>query len=221
MERQVFAACEREQRRIGEHLREDICQRLTGLGAAATAIAHALGTKTKPESALAEAMARELQKTCEETHRFASTLQPVPLLDQGFLAALEHLLQHVQARSDVHCIFKGKALPEIAAADATHLYRIVQEALDNCVRHAKAGRISLGVASSDRGLTLTIADDGSGMAKPASSESGLGFPMMHYRSELIGAALTIKSKPGLGTTVTCSYPLAPGTVEENEMRGDI
>ena len=210
LERQVQAASEREQRCIGESLQEDLCQRLVGIEAAAAALAKTLKRKGRSQSSLAGDIAAEARESLQHARRFADMLQPVALLEQGLAAAIGHLAVHVQESSGIRCDFKGEDLPHIAAADATHLYRIAQEALNNAVQHAAASQIDVSLARSGRSFTLTIADDGSGMVEPSEDGLGLGLQIMRYRCDLLGAALTIQSQPGRGTVVTCRYSVGGG-----------
>jgi PAS domain S-box-containing protein len=208
LERLVQAASEREQQWIGESLQEDLCQRLAGIEAATAALAKALKRKGRSQSSLADDIAAQAHESLEHARRFADVLQPVSLLEQGLVAAIGHLAAHMQENSGIPCDFKGEDLPHIAAADATHLYRIAQEALNNAVQHAAASQIDVGLSRSGRGFTLTIADDGSGMVEASDQGLGLGLQIMRYRSDLLGAALTIQSKPGRGTVVMCCYHVA-------------
>jgi signal transduction histidine kinase len=210
LEQQVHAASEREQRCIGESLQEDLCQRLVGIDLSATAMAMALKARALPESDLAAELARQVNEAARQAKRFADMLQPVSLLEQGLVAAIENLALHVQESSGIRCDFKGEDLPHIAAADATHLYRIAQEALNNAVQHAAASQIDVSLSRSGRSFTLTIADDGSGMVERSDEGLGLGLQIMRYRSDLLGAALTIQTKPRRGTVVTCCYHVAGG-----------
>jgi signal transduction histidine kinase len=210
LERQVQAASEREQQCIGESLQEDLCQRLAEIEAAVAALAKALKRKGRSQSGLADDIAAKVHECLEHARRFADMLQPVSLLEQGLLAAVGHLADHVQKSTGIHCDFKGEDLPHIAAADANHLYRIAQEALNNAVQHAAASQIDVGLSRTGGGVTLTIADDGAGMVEPSDQGSGLGLQIMRYRSDLLGAALSIQSKPGRGTVVACCYPVAGG-----------
>jgi PAS domain S-box-containing protein len=210
LERQVQAASEREQQCIGESLQEDLCQRLAGIEASTAALTKALKSKGWPQSRLADEIAAEAHESLEHARRFADMLQPVSLLEQGLVAAIGHLAVHVQESSGIPCNFKGEDLPHVASADATHLYRIAQEALNNAVQHSGASQIDVGLSRSGRGFTLTIADDGSGMVEPPGEGPGLGLQIMRYRSDLLGAALTIQSKPGRGTVVTCCYHVGGG-----------
>ena len=210
LERQVQAASEREQQCIGESLQEDLCQRLAAIEAATAALAKALKRKERPDSSLADDIAAQAHESLEHARRFADMLQPVSLLEQGLVAAIGHLAAHVQESSGIRCDFKGEDLPHIAAAEAIHLYRIAQEAVDNAVQHAAASQIDVGLSRNGRSFTLTIADDGSGMVERSDEGLGLGLQIMRYRSDLLGAALTIQSKPRRGTVVTCCYHVAGG-----------
>jgi signal transduction histidine kinase len=210
LERQVQAASEREQECIGESLQEDLCQRLAAIEAATAALAKALKRKERPDSGLADEIAAQAHESLEHARRFADMLQPVSLLEQGLVAAIGHLAAHVQESSGIRCDFKGEDLPHIAAADAIHHYRIAQEALNNAVQHAAASQIDVGLSRNGRSFTLTIADDGSGMVERSDEGLGLGLQIMRYRSDLLGAALTIQSKPRRGTVVTCCYHVAGG-----------
>ena len=210
LERQVQAASEREQQCIGESLQEDLCQRLAAIEAATAALAKSLKRKERTDSSLADDIAAQAHESLEHARRFADMLQPVSLLEQGLVAAIGHLAAHVQESSGIRCDFKGEDLPHIAAAEAIHLYRIAQEAVDNAVQHAAASQIDVGLSRNGRSFTLTIADDGSGMVERSDEGLGLGLQIMRYRSDLLGAALTIQSKPRRGTVVTCCYHVAGG-----------
>ena len=210
LERMVQAASEREQQCIGESLQEDLCQRLAGIEAATAALAKPLKRKGRPESSLADEIVAQAHECLQHARRFADILQPVSLLEQGLVAAIGHLAAHVQESTGIRCDFKGAELPHLAAADATHLYRIAQEALNNAVQHAAASQIDVSLSRNGRCFTLTIADDGSGMVERSDERLGLGLQIMRYRSDQLGAALTIQSRPRRGTVVTCCYHVAGG-----------
>ncbi|WP_327247613.1 sensor histidine kinase [Streptomyces sp. NBC_01320] len=104
------------------------------------------------------------------------------------------------------------------------MYRIVQEAVTNAVKHSQPTRITVGVEADRHVMTLTVADNGHGMpqppdarrwpalraaAPPVSTVRGVGLSAMHERADLIDARLTLRSIPGKGTTVVLSVPLVP------------
>ena len=88
----------------------------------------------------------------------------------------------------------------------TALYRIVQEALTNIVKHAQASSVSLVVTRSERAITAVIEDDGSGFAANGGGE-GLGLLGMAERLALLGGTLKTESSPGAGATIVAEVPL--------------
>ena len=88
----------------------------------------------------------------------------------------------------------------------TALYRIVQEALTNIVKHAQASSVSIVLARSPRAITAVIEDDGRGFATEAGTE-GLGLLGMGERLALLGGKLKLESSPDAGTTIVAEVPL--------------
>jgi signal transduction histidine kinase len=88
----------------------------------------------------------------------------------------------------------------------TALYRIVQEALTNIVKHAHASVVSIVLARSGRAITAVIEDNGSGF-KPSAGGDGLGLLGMGERLALLGGKLKIESSPGAGATIVAEVPL--------------
>ena len=88
-----------------------------------------------------------------------------------------------------------------------HLYRIAQEAVNNALKHAHAGRITVRLNETEKQLRLEVKDDGGGL--PPGRTAGLGLGLMRHRASVIGASLAIESKPGGGVTITCLLPRRP------------
>ena len=86
------------------------------------------------------------------------------------------------------------------------VYRIAQEALANVARHADASRVEIALASSGRGVALTVRDDGRGFEPNGGSRRGLGLDGMAERARLIGGELVIDSRPGAGTELVLRVP---------------
>jgi signal transduction histidine kinase len=96
-------------------------------------------------------------------------------------------------------------LSETAAA---HVYRIVQEALTNAMRHSGAREVSIRLKTSDGELHLRVSDDGHGFGHfPADGPGGLGLKIMRYRAQMLGGDLVIETNGSGGTSVSCSCPL--------------
>jgi two-component system CheB/CheR fusion protein len=99
------------------------------------------------------------------------------------------------------------------SAVANHLFRIAQEAVTNAVRHGQAPTIQISLRLDEHSLTLSIEDDGTGMAPSAPPSCGSGLRIMKYRSKLIGGMLNIRPNEKGGTRVSCTISRKGGGVE--------
>jgi signal transduction histidine kinase len=214
LEQQVQEVSEREQRRLGHNLHEDLCQRLTGLEAMSTALQKRLNSRDLPEAQVASEISQELKESVACARDLAEELQPVALLQAGLLAALEELARHSGKRGQLTCAVETDGWPEvIPPSPATHLYRIVQEALNNVVAHAHASQVVIRLSAGDGLLALTVTDNGVGVPSGQTRAAGMGLRLMRYRAELLGAELQVRHSPGKGTTVSCVCPRSG--VEDN------
>jgi len=137
----------------------------------------------------------------------ASALRP-PILDAGLASAIEWQAQRFEARTQIPCLVEvPENLPQLADAKAIGLFRILQEALTNVIRHAGAHTVDLRLALEGDRLRLSISDDGRGFQPAAVSSHSFGLVGMRERVLMLGGSLDIDSRPGEGTTLTVSVPL--------------
>jgi signal transduction histidine kinase len=146
--------------------------------------------------------------TLQDVRRLAVQLRPKALDDFGLVAAVERLVQTFSEataiRVDVEAQLGDKRLP---AEVETTLYRIVQEALTNIVKHAGASRVSILLVRSSGSATVVIEDDGQGFDPAKLREDGMGIIGMRERVELHEGRLTVESTPGSGATLVAEVPL--------------
>jgi signal transduction histidine kinase len=208
-----------ERNRLARELHDSVKQHLFSLAMTASAIrTHFEALERAPESVssatLADLndMAREIEAAAQhaqhETTRLIEDLRPGSLQEQGLAAALndytllfgaqEHLLIYLEVTGD------DKRLP-LAVSEA--LYRVVQEALHNVARHAKATRVDVHLRCSSDRVALTIEDNGIGFDTTQRSH-GLGLVNMQERMLNVGGRLTLESQAGVGTTVLAEAELA-------------
>jgi signal transduction histidine kinase len=144
--------------------------------------------------------------------RVASELRPSILDDLGLLEAIEWQTQQFQARTGIECRC-DRSLPGIPLGDqqSTAVFRIVQEALTNILRHAQATRVEVAMKEQDGEFVLTVADNGRGIT-PAEmlSRESMGLLGMRERAHLIGGRVDIVGLEGTGTTLHLRIPFAAG-----------
>jgi two-component system sensor kinase FixL len=215
---EILRAVSEEQRRIGQDLHDTAGQDLAGMAylikshmsilqenidkAASTDfnrewINNRLATLQKISEAI-----RDLQKKIRTVIR---GLSPVDVNGNGLMAALTDLTAGIRELHHVRCEFQCD--PPILIADnqvATHLYRIVQEAINNGVRHGGATEIVVRLETNETDIILTVHDNGCGFNFKQSTENGgFGLHIMAYRANLIGARFSIQPGEHGGTTVSC------------------
>lgn len=157
-------------------------------------------------------MSSLLDTSMEDVRRVAAELRPVVLDDLGFVAAIRAYLIDIERRAHVRCAFHT-ALTDLAIADdrATALFRILQEALTNVIRHADARRVDVRLTVEAGVVRLAVHDDGRGItAAAAGNPRALGIVGMGDRARLFGGDVAVFGGPDEGTTVTVELPLAEG-----------
>jgi signal transduction histidine kinase len=148
--------------------------------------------------------------TINVVRRIASELRPSILDDLGLVEAIEWQTQQFQTRTGIecHCDCTLQSIP-LGEQQSTSVFRIVQEALTNILRHAQATQVSVAMKEEDGILVLNVSDNGRGIT-PAevSSKKSLGLLGMRERAYLIGGQVDIAGSTGGGTTLQVRVPLA-------------
>jgi PAS domain S-box-containing protein len=210
LEHEILEISDREQARIGQDLHDGLCQQLVSLGFDNHSLEQQLAARALPEAAAAQKMGKVLDDAITEARALARGLFPVQMEADGLSLALQQLAAGVCARTRVDC--RMDCPQPVSVSDnavATHLYRIAQEAVNNAIKHSRAGSILIQLKASHNRVELKISDDGVGITAPLPSGGGMGLHIMNYRAQAIGGALTIEPAPGHGTIVSCSAPQPP------------
>ncbi len=196
----ALRAQEEERARVARDLHDEVNQSLTGLLLRLEAVREAAPPALEPEIAETRALANQAM---QELLSLARQLRPTALDDLGLVAAIAGQVEQVR-RSGLEAELAAEG--DFADLDddvQLVLYRVAQEALTNAARHSEAHRVDVTLRHAEPGVELEIADDGRGFAFEQ-AERGLGIEGMRERALLIGAELTIESRPGEGTTVRLS-----------------
>ena len=208
LERSLLDIADREQKRIAHDLHDGLGQELTGLAMMAEALSIKLREKSLSESKTAEKIAHLLEGSLHSVRGLAQGMRPVEIDSLGLDAALERLSLQTAEMHHVQCHFYASDSIQIDDSEvATHLYRIVQEAVTNAAKHGKPTEINIKLGKINEQVELVVLDDGIGMLENSISLEGIGMRSMRYRCSLIGAKLSIESNAKDGTMVACRLPL--------------
>jgi signal transduction histidine kinase len=203
--RQLISSQESTFRSISRDLHDEFGQILTALGALLRrAQKHAPDTAFREQTQEASAI---VQGTLERIRSLSQSLQPVILEEQGLVPAVEWHLAGFERHTGIQVRYRGPAGPlEVAPSHAIHVFRILQESLNNVARHAAVTEVEVGLAAENELLTLTVADRGAGVRDDA--PRGLGLAAMRERAGLIGGRLSVaRLESAGGTLVRLTAPL--------------
>ena len=208
----IISTQEEERRRIARGLHDETSQALTSLAVNLEAVADALPLDSDEVKARLKRIQSIAIKTLDEIHKVIWELRPTLLDDLGLVAAVEwHAENYLEtAGVKVHLETAGQER-RLPIKMETALFRIIQEAITNIIRHSKAESASISIEFEENSVAVHIEDDGIGfdldeaMSKTREGR-GLGLLGMRERVELWGGILTIRSSPGQGTQIDIRIP---------------
>jgi PAS domain S-box-containing protein len=204
LQKEIIEISGREQRRIGQDLHDSLCQQLAGIGFLCKAIETKIAEGLPVAVDEAAEVVNHLEEAITLTRGYARGLNPVRLESNGLVYALSELAVTTEKIYGIACRFEyNKNIIIKDNAAALHLYRIVQEALNNAIKHGGPTRIEITILSDGNTHRLAVQDNGRGFS--AGAPQGMGLNIMEYRASMIGAELAVDSRPGGGTTVTCLF----------------
>jgi PAS domain S-box-containing protein len=208
LEKQILEISEQERQRLGQDLHDSLGGRLTGVALMGKALANKLAVKSVPEAAVAEEVVRCVNESISQTRAIARGLCPVELSAAGLLSALREFAADIERRFHISCRFQAdKGLQIRNVSVASHLFRIVQEAVHNAIRHGEARAIRIRLARAGDQFSLEIRDDGTGLTARLPATKGMGLRTMKYRADQIGAEFAVSPGPGGGAVVSCLLPI--------------
>ncbi len=204
--RRAVLAQEIERRRLARELHDETGQALTSILLGLSGVEHA---DTLEEAREAAAGLRELVvSTLQGVRRLAVELRPTALDDFGLVPALKRLGRSIREGSGLDVQVEARLGDERLPDEVeTAVYRIVQEALTNAIKHAAAGHVSVVLTRKHGRLSIVIEDDGRGFDPTEAAGGGLGLLGMQERVALIDGSLHVQSAPGAGTTLLLDLPL--------------
>jgi signal transduction histidine kinase len=206
----VESVREEERSRIAREVHDRLGQLLTALNMDLSWLAARIASDDPLVVHRIETMQALTIDMIDFTRELAMELRP-SLLDLGLAAALEWQAEAFQARTGIRCRLASCADEQRASPDVcTALFRILQEALTNVLRHAAASEVVITLERQTDRLVMHVSDNGRGITQEQiDGRRSLGILGMRERAGLLGGAFTIAGSPDSGTTVAVSVPLDP------------
>ena len=210
LEEEVSEISNLTMQRIGQDLHDDICQHLAGISMLSSVLKCRLEESDSKSADAMNQIGELLAESITRTKKIARGLYPTGLSEQGLVAAIKDLIDSARKSFGIPIDFyvsSGFKLDD--KAKVLQLYRIIQEALNNAIKHAKSDRIKLslyheqddGGTQAGSSMIIEVSDNGTGLPD-AVPERGMGLRIMRYRAETIGAELLI-DRLVPGTRIRC------------------
>ncbi len=207
--RRLLEAQEAERARIARELHDDISQRLALLS-----VGFEQFQRSSPDSASAlhgsiDALHRQTLEIASDVQALSHELHSSKLQVLGVVPAMRGFCSEISDRQKVEVDFTHENVPKTVPPDvALCLFRVLQEALRNAVRHSAARRFTVSLLGTPNALGLTVRDAGRGFDPEAAlQDGGLGLTSMRERLKLVAGELSVESRPASGTTIVARVPL--------------
>jgi signal transduction histidine kinase len=218
--RQLNETLEEEIKRIAYSVHDEAGQLLVAVHLALAELALELPEPQQAQITCIKDLLNEVEK---HLRRYSHELRPTILDDLGWVPAIRFLADGVSKRANLPIHIEATVSGRFPSAIETALYRVVQEALTNAAKHAKAANVWIRAWRTDSVLCCSIRDDGCGFiitqSQRTGSAKGLGLVAMRERVAAIGGALQIESRPGHGTELSIRLPVEVDHANSNRTRG--
>ncbi|MDB4894772.1 MAG: two-component sensor histidine kinase [Firmicutes bacterium] len=208
---QILRAMEEERKRIARELHDETSQSLTSMVVNLQVIEQQMGGQPEELSGRVRLTKEVAQRTLDETRRLMFDLRPSVLDDLGLVPALRWFISQRVQPMGLTVEFQPAGLDHRLSDELeTAFFRIMQEAITNTVKHARATHVTITLAKEGGAIVGSVQDDGSGFhpmrVRKDEVGRGLGLFGMHERAALVGGSVDIDSAPGRGTTVRVTVP---------------
>jgi len=205
LEGQILEISDREQQRIGQELHDGLCQHLTAVAFMTRGVVLRLKNHRVFEVEDLEKISELVNEAVIDARNMARGLHRLDVDSAGFLPALRDLVSREIWKTPCRLKVKTKVNLHDDAV-ASHLYRLLREAVINAHKHAQAKEIVVEIRQSNSEIIFSVTDDGIGMPADINNFHGLGFQIMEYRARSMGARLQVESRKQRGTRISCYLP---------------
>ncbi len=211
---QVTAAQEEERQRIAQELHDGLGPTLASLNIRLLTIGRLLEREGHPVASEIEELARQAQASIQDIRRLIHDLRPVALDELGLVPALREHLAHCEREHGLAFELAAEVAERLPASVETALFRIVQEAVNNVLRHAQAEHVWVTLRRDADRVNLRVIDDGQGFdAQLRRSGKHVGLWSMRERVEQLGGQFEVRTAPSKGTVLEAVIPLREEAAE--------
>jgi PAS domain S-box-containing protein len=211
----LVAAQEAERSRIARELHDDLGQQIALLASKMDALKRSYTRSHGRGHAILLEACQDLQEMATTVHNLSHELHPAKLKLLGLVQTLRALCRDLTAEGNAQIRFDAPTVPpDIDDATALCLFRVAQEALQNCVKHSGARAIDVQMTGDADCLVLQIRDDGAGFDPLVHRSAGLGLLTMRERVELVGGTLLVDTMLEHGTTIEVRLPMKRDVANE-------
>jgi PAS domain S-box-containing protein len=204
LEQEILDVAGRERQSIGRDLHDGLGQELTGVALMLRGLAGRINRRCPDVVANVNEIVGHVNQSIETARSLARGLLPVGTETGGLISALKALAARSRDLHGLEVTFRSEVCAgfSLGETNASHLYRITQEALTNAARHGRAALVEISLVATEKAFTLRITDNGVGFKLVAPSTAGMGLKIMKYRADMIGAKFSILANKPHGAVVT-------------------
>ncbi len=207
----LISAQEDERSRIARELHDDVNQKLAMLAIDLELVGQASLASSAPITEHIQGLSQQVKGLSSAVHNLSHRLHPSTLERLGLVTAVGSLCQELSRQYDIQVAYTHQGIPTALPDDiALALYRVVQECLQNVVKHSAAPEAQVDLSGSPKVIRLRVSDPGGGFDPQSRSPNpGLGLVSMQERLRSVDGTFAIRSQPSRGTQVDVSIPLSP------------
>lgn len=212
LERQMLTVAEQEKRRLSLELHDGLGQHLAGVAFVVRGIADAVHAGKAPEVSEIDWLQRLMNEAVARTRSLARGLWPASLERGSLSDSIRRFAEDLESIYGISCVVTIDEEPGIASpAAAYHIFRIVQEASNNAIKHGRARRLEYRIERLGDTLEISVLNDGVAIDPIQLAQAkGIGVAGMHLRADAIGGTISIEPRPAGGSEVTLRLPATHG-----------
>jgi len=205
LESRIIKISEEERQHIGNDLHDNLGPHFVGVQFMLKLLREKINKKNLPNIEEVDEIYNLIAEGINHIRKITKGLKPVDIQPESLGLALKELAFKTEKRFKISCNFKYDDTISIDNnITTTHIYYIIQEAINNSIKHASPKNIKISMLKEKNKIIISIEDDGTGISEKHKDSDGMGINIMEYRANIINGSLKILKNKNSGTTVQCS-----------------